>query len=285
MGIQINGNTDSISASDGGLSISGADIGSASASSLNISGIVTANGGLNVTGGNVGIGTDDSQIELQIETSGGLQAVNTQEIALRYNVYYDGSNDRYIQGANKAASLVLDTNGSFLFYNTNTASSSANSTIAGWTQQVKIDSNGYMSVPNQPAFRATREGSAATITSAVRLPYNSTSANGGFDNTNSYDTSTFAFTAPVAGVYFFSASSYTNLNTDSMYDIRVNGLFRQRIEIRQSSGDDIGDNTIIHGNCIVKLEQNDVVDVLWASNTVELILGSGYIHFSGAKIS
>lgn len=52
MGIQINGNTDTISAIDGGLTVSGASLGSASASSLNISGIVTASGGFsgNVTG-------------------------------------------------------------------------------------------------------------------------------------------------------------------------------------------------------------------------------------------
>jgi hypothetical protein len=52
MGIQINGQTDNISATDGSLTVSGADLGSASASSLNISGIVTASGGFsgNVTG-------------------------------------------------------------------------------------------------------------------------------------------------------------------------------------------------------------------------------------------
>ena len=53
MGIQINGNTDTISAIDGGLTVSGADLGSASASSLNISGIVTASGfsgNVNATG-------------------------------------------------------------------------------------------------------------------------------------------------------------------------------------------------------------------------------------------
>ena len=42
MGIQINGQTDIISATDGALNVSGASLGSASASSLNISGIVTA---------------------------------------------------------------------------------------------------------------------------------------------------------------------------------------------------------------------------------------------------
>jgi len=57
MGIQINGQTDTISAADGGLNVSGADLGSASAGSLNVTGIVTATsfvgnltGNINATG-------------------------------------------------------------------------------------------------------------------------------------------------------------------------------------------------------------------------------------------
>jgi len=154
-------------------------------------------------------------------------------------------------------------------------------------ERVIIDPNGYVTIPFQPAFRATRNSSSGsiTITSAQRLPYDSTSDGGGFDNTNSYNTSTYAFTAPVSGVYFFQGSTYTDLNTESMWDIRVNGNIRQRAELRQSGGDDIGDNTIINASCIVSLATNDVVDIYWASNSVQLISGSGLISFSGAKIS
>ena len=53
MGIQINGQTDIISATDGALNVSGASLGSASASSLNISGIVTASGFIGDVTGNV----------------------------------------------------------------------------------------------------------------------------------------------------------------------------------------------------------------------------------------
>jgi hypothetical protein len=156
--------------------------------------------------------------------------------------------------------------------------------IGSGTERFKVDSNGYMSVLYQPAFRATATTSV-TITSAQRLPYNSTSDSGGFDNTNSYNTSTYAFTAPVGGVYFFQASTYTDANTESMWDIRVNGNIRQRAELRQTAGDDIGENTIINASCIVSLATNDVVDIYWASNSVQLISGSGFISFSGAKIS
>ena len=55
MGIQINGQTDTITAIDGGLNVSGADLGSASAGSLNVTGIVTASGfSGNITGNVLG---------------------------------------------------------------------------------------------------------------------------------------------------------------------------------------------------------------------------------------
>ena len=92
---------------------------------------------------NVGVGTTTPNMEMQIKSSGGFQAVNTGEIALRYNAYYDGA-DKYIQGSNKAASLVLNSDGEFRFYNTNTASSSANSSITGWTERLRLNSNGEL---------------------------------------------------------------------------------------------------------------------------------------------
>ena len=100
--------------------------------------------------GNLGIGVTTPKIELQTKSSGGIQATNSGEIALRYNAYYDGA-DRYIQAANKASSIVLDSNGSILFYNTNTASSSANSTITGWGERARIDSSGNLGLGVTPS--------------------------------------------------------------------------------------------------------------------------------------
>lgn len=95
--------------------------------------------------GRVLIGTSSGSIDFQVKTSGGLQVVNSNEIALRYNVYYDGV-DRYIQAANKASSLVMNGNGDFVFYSTNTASTSAGSTISGWTARAQIEGNGRYTV-------------------------------------------------------------------------------------------------------------------------------------------
>jgi hypothetical protein len=87
------------------------------------------------------VGTSSGKIDFQVKTSGGLQAINANEIALRYNAYYDGS-DKYIQAANKAASVVLDGEGLFRFYTTNTASTAVDSAITGWTERMRVDSNG-----------------------------------------------------------------------------------------------------------------------------------------------
>ena len=73
MGIQINGQTDTITAIDGGLNVSGADLGSASAGSLNVTGIVTASGfSGNITGnltGNVNASGVSTVTDLRVGTA------------------------------------------------------------------------------------------------------------------------------------------------------------------------------------------------------------------------
>ena len=153
--------------------------------------------------GLVGLGTDNPKIECQIESSGGLQAVNTGEIALRYNVYYDGA-DKYIQGSNKAASLVLNSDGQFRFYNTDTASSSANSSITGWTERLRIDSSGRVTMPYQPSFRVGRNSNYIPGAGSDII-FNVTGGTYHHNNGGHYSTSNGRFTAPVAGMYTFSA--------------------------------------------------------------------------------
>jgi hypothetical protein len=98
-----------------------------------------------IESGRLLVGTSTGTIDFQIKSAGGIQASDgTSEIVLRYNMYWDGSANRYIQAANKASSLVCDNTGSFVFYNTNTASTSAGSTVSGLSQRWKIDSLGSL---------------------------------------------------------------------------------------------------------------------------------------------
>lgn len=146
-----------------------------------------------------------------------------------------------------------------------------------------FDSKGSLTIPNQPAFRASYNGSSSTLTSAGRIPYTVSSEFSCFDKTNSYDNTNNMFVAPVAGTYIFGAGTYTNLNQESMWDIRVNGTIVQRAEWRQSASDDIGENSIHHNTVIVQLAANDQVDVYWSGGEVEVI--GNYTSFHGAKIS
>jgi hypothetical protein len=140
--------------------------------------------------GNLGIGTTTPKIELQTKSSGGIQATNSGEIALRYNAYYDGA-DRYIQAANKASSVVLDSTGSILFYNTNTASSSANSTITGWGERARIDSSGNLLVGKTSFSGAS--GTGAFVAADGRINVVNAADTNAFTTYEAYSTGAGAF--------------------------------------------------------------------------------------------
>lgn len=75
MGIQINGNNDTISAADGGIVISGSQIDNANlvlSENLKVSGIGTFGNGLRVTGGSVGIGTNNPAANFKLDVNGDL---------------------------------------------------------------------------------------------------------------------------------------------------------------------------------------------------------------------
>ena len=73
-----------------------------------------------------------------------------------------------------------------------------------------IDSVGRVSLPQQIGFLAEGSNSYVAYNSGATLAYNSATSNGQYNNGGHYDTSTYKFTCPVAGLYFFYASFYAN---------------------------------------------------------------------------
>jgi hypothetical protein len=68
-----------------------------------------------------------------------------------------------------------------------------------------VSVSGYSTVPANPAFTAQINGNTdVTYSSGSNIPFNVT----GYNRGSNYSTSTYAFTAPVVGVYFFTAALY-----------------------------------------------------------------------------
>jgi hypothetical protein len=80
-----------------------------------------------------------------------------------------------------------------------------------------INCGGIILAPNQISFRATYIGNYIVINSNTKLPYNVATRNIG----GGYNSSTYEFTAPVSGSYFFHASIFRDFNTNDNNNIGV----------------------------------------------------------------
>tara|TARA_B100000900_G_scaffold415169_1_gene444092 strand:+ start:838 stop:1662 length:825 start_codon:yes stop_codon:yes gene_type:complete len=185
--------------------------------------------------------------------------------------------------------MVKYKDGNF-FINNNETSGSTNFNTGGSTR-LTIHGSGAVTKPNNPSFRADRlvNSNYTSTTLNEILPWNVVE----WDRTNvsgyGYNNSTYKYRVAVAGVYWFHCAVYTDTNVDVMFDIvkNTNSGFIQRGELRQSSGDDIGNNTIVH---CAGLSQCAVGDYIYVVNSggsaIELIGGGaeGYTDFSGYLI-
>ena len=139
---------------------------------------------------------------------------------------------------------------------------------------LRVASNGIVTMPNQPAFAAVR--TAGDTTSITTFVYNSVIYNIG----NHYDSSNGRFTAPVAGRYHFNVMmSHNGSGTASI------GYFRPQINGSSLNylfpiGPNI-DHYSIGVSFTLNLNASDYVSI--NTGTTAQILGGGnnHNHFSG----
>ena len=160
-----------------------------------------------LNGGNVGIGTAAPAYKLDVSGTGRF----TDSL-------------RILTGATTTSGLILG--GDATAGNTWTIARDNVSTgdlkfIGGTTERVRIDSSGRFTLGYQPRFLAQRGSNQTNYvgsTQSQAVLYDSAVQNVG----NHFNTSTGKFTAPVAGMYAFQASVYSN-NTFAQAWLVING--------------------------------------------------------------
>jgi len=141
-----------------------------------------------------------------------------------------------------------------------------------YTEKMRITSGGYVTIPNQPAFRVTGPASYTAYGAGAKITHMTSKD---FDRTNSYSTSTQRFTAPVGGVYQFNAHFLASTNTNGSISFYLNGGEITRVYFQDERGRSI--------STIISLNVNDYVE-LYVQDVGMTLYGSPYSSFSGHLI-
>jgi hypothetical protein len=169
--------------------------------------LASNNGTVAVTVGtdqNVGVGTTSPLARLHVDSgsAGELQRYNSSNTAPYVPWYISGTRKAYQQW-DSAYGWILD-------------SEAASTGILFRTQNIermRISSAGYVTQPYQPMVVARASGNITPAAGLTAVPFTSTDIN----ISSSFNTSTYIFTAPVAGYYLLSANITFNSAVASAY--------------------------------------------------------------------
>jgi len=175
---------------------------------------------------------------------------------------------------------MIHMNNSKMFFLSGAPGSEAWSQVNGeWSLILHTDTNraqfgGIISAPNQVRFKASRT-SSTTINTNVTLPFNKTLENvgGGYSNT------TYTFTAPITGTYYFYAQVFTSGDNKFRADFLSGSTLIQRIS-REGPRSGSGGNTTFTGSFHYTLNQGQTMYMKRADGIVNLPVDP-YCQFGG----
>jgi len=135
------------------------------------------------------------------------------------------------------------------------------------TERMRIYSDGYVTFPSQVAVETTRQSNfAVTSNEGVQtvVPFDSETLDVG----NNFSTSTYRFTAPVAGKYEFHWSYACNTSSNTVYRtyLWINGTRREDSQLRNDNLKTGSAYTWGSRSLILSLSANDYVELRASSD-------------------
>ena len=151
----------------------------------------------------VGIGTTSPDVFSRGDSKTlGIQGATTASLGV--NAASGSIASIYVGQNGVRAGQIVGASGSMTI---NAGSSNYLSLGTDFTERMRIDSAGRVTMPYQPSFVAGFTGGGyVTVPDANVIPFNYTGGSGAFDNGANFNTGTSRFTAPVTGRYFIQAN-------------------------------------------------------------------------------
>lgn len=146
----------------------------------------------------------------------------------------------------------------------------------GYFERMRIDSSGRVTKPDQPCFVATRNTDHTITITDADIPLDAVDVNIG----GHFNTSTYTFTAPIAGRYFFTLqATINNINSgqyNAIYIIKNGVGTGYRFRTLTGSG-----WTGIQASAILRLSANDNIKLSGYTQTGTMTLQGQEVHFGG----